>query len=202
MMRPSAAATPSSDRATQRPGPAAVRYLLGALLAFAALNAFAGGSYGLAGAQGVPREWLRGSPFTDYFVPSLILVVVVGGSFLLATVAVFARWRSSRRRSFLAGWPSRPRSSATCPGCNPPRLSEAHWSLRWPGSCHPQEDGDAQSRSDHRTVDADLEQNGRGRDRVARGGRARPHGPDPALATLEPSRGRHPGGAQNKGNPP
>jgi len=109
MMRPSAAATPSSDRATQRPGPAAVRYLLGALLAFAALNAFAGGSYGLAGAQGVPREWLRGSPFTDYFVPSLILVVVVGGSFLLATVAVFARWRQDRLLAIVAaaivlGW--------------------------------------------------------------------------------------------------
>jgi hypothetical protein len=75
---------------------AALRYALGAVLGFAALNAFAGGYYGLAGAKGIPREWLRGSPFPDYFVPSLILAVVVGGSFLIATVAVFARWRHDR----------------------------------------------------------------------------------------------------------
>src|SRR3954451_11178647 len=91
----------SQDRTDQlepsrRRGTAALRYSLGALLAFAALNAFAGGSYGLAGAKGIPREWLRGSPFPDYFVPSLVLVVVVGGTFLLATVAVFARWRHAR----------------------------------------------------------------------------------------------------------
>jgi peptidoglycan/LPS O-acetylase OafA/YrhL len=100
-MRPSATATPSSDRTSQlerrqRRAAAAVRYSLGTLLAFAALNAFAGGYYGLAGAKGVPKEWLRGSAFPDYFVPSLILVVIVGGSFLLATVAVFARWRHDR----------------------------------------------------------------------------------------------------------
>jgi hypothetical protein len=73
-----------------------IRYALGALLAFAALNAFGGGYYGLTGAKTVPREWLAGSPFSDYFVPSLILFVVVGGSFLVAAIAVFARWRTAR----------------------------------------------------------------------------------------------------------
>jgi len=101
-------AAPSSDRARQlgprqRHGTAVLRQLLGALLAFAALNAFAGGSYGLTGAKGVPREWLRGSPFPDYFVPSLVLILVVGGSFLLAAVAVFARWRHDRLLAILAG---------------------------------------------------------------------------------------------------
>ena len=67
----------------------AIRYSLGGLLAFGALNAFGGGYYGLAGAAGVPTEWLKGSPFPDYFVPSLILLVVVGGSFLVAAIAVF-----------------------------------------------------------------------------------------------------------------
>lgn len=81
----------------------AIRYLLGALLAFGALNAFAGGYYGLSGAKGVPREWLAGSPFTDYFVPALILFVVVGGSFLVAAVAVFARWRRARLLAIGAG---------------------------------------------------------------------------------------------------
>ncbi len=75
---------------------AAARNILGALLGFAALNAFAGGSYGLLGAKGVPKDWLEGSPFRSYFVPSLILVVIVGGSFLLAAVAVFRRWRHDR----------------------------------------------------------------------------------------------------------
>ncbi len=68
-----------------------IRTLLGALLAFGALNAFGGGYYGLSGADRVPREWLEGSPFTDYFVPSLILFVVVGGTLALAAVGVFRR---------------------------------------------------------------------------------------------------------------
>lgn len=63
--------------------------LLGTLYAFATLNAFGGGWYGMAGAEGVPVEWLTGTPFSDYFIPSLILFVVVGGSFLLAAIAFF-----------------------------------------------------------------------------------------------------------------
>ena len=80
----------------------AIRYLLGSLLAFGALNAFAGGYYGLAGAEGVPREWLEGTPFKDYFYPSLILLVVVGGSCLVAAAAVFARPRVGRLAAFAA----------------------------------------------------------------------------------------------------
>jgi hypothetical protein len=70
-----------------------VRSALGLLLAVAALNAFAGGAYGLRGARGVPLEWLAGSPFRSYFVPSLFLFIVVGGSFLVAAVAVLRRWK-------------------------------------------------------------------------------------------------------------
>ena len=73
------------------------RYLLGTLLAFVALNAFGGGVYGMAGAEGVPRGWLEGTPFDDYFVPSLILFAIVGGSSLLGAVAVFASLDSARR---------------------------------------------------------------------------------------------------------
>ena len=47
----------------------ALRYALGSLLVFGALNAFAGGYHGLAG-----------SPFTDYFIRSVILFVVAGGA--------------------------------------------------------------------------------------------------------------------------
>jgi hypothetical protein len=83
--------------------PRAFRYVLGALLAFAALNALAGGYYGLAGAKGIPTEWLRGTPFADYFLPSLVLFVIVGGSFLVATVAVFAHWQRDRLLAIAAG---------------------------------------------------------------------------------------------------
>jgi len=83
--------------------PTAVRYSLGALLAFGALNAFGGGYYGLSGASGVPTEWLEGSPFPDYFVPSLILLVVVGGSLLMAAIAVVAGLRIARLSASAAG---------------------------------------------------------------------------------------------------
>jgi hypothetical protein len=67
------------------------------------LNAFGGGYYGLSGAQAVPREWLASTPFADYFIPSLVLLVVVGGSLLLAAIAVFARWQTARELAFAAG---------------------------------------------------------------------------------------------------
>jgi nitroimidazol reductase NimA-like FMN-containing flavoprotein (pyridoxamine 5'-phosphate oxidase superfamily) len=69
-----------------------VRYILGGLLGLGALNAIAGGYYGLSGAEGVP-----------VVVRSLILLVVVGGSFLIASIAVLAGRRISRTAAFTAG---------------------------------------------------------------------------------------------------
>jgi hypothetical protein len=66
------------------------------MLTVLALNAFGGGWYGMAGAEGIPLEWLQGSPFQSYFLPSLILFVVVGGSFLFAAFAVFRRTHFAR----------------------------------------------------------------------------------------------------------
>ncbi|MGB5163131.1 MAG: hypothetical protein WBP10_19555 [Thermoanaerobaculia bacterium] len=77
-----------------------IRYILAALLALIALNAFAGGFYGMSGAEGVPIEWLSGTPFSDYFIPSLILFVVVGGSSLVAAIAVLMRLRFARLLAF------------------------------------------------------------------------------------------------------
>jgi len=90
-------------------GPLSVRRALGVLLAFGAINAFAGGYYGLSGAKGVPLEWLDGSPFASYFIPSLIRLIVVGGSFVTAAVAVFACLRCARPAALAAavivtGW--------------------------------------------------------------------------------------------------
>jgi len=76
------------------------RIALVVLEAIVALNAFAGGYYGMSGAPSVPPEWLDGTPFEDYVVPGLILFVAVGGSMSAAALAgAFA----GRRRASLAG---------------------------------------------------------------------------------------------------
>ena len=80
-----------------------IRYLLGVLLGFGAINAFAGGYYGLSGAPGVPLDWLAGSPFKNYFIPSVILLVVVGGALSFAAVALLARARLARVSAVVAG---------------------------------------------------------------------------------------------------
>lgn len=78
------------------------RIILGILEGFLALNAFGGGWYGMSGAEDVPLELLEGSPFRNYFLPGLFLFVAVGGSMLLASIAVFARWRAARAFSYAA----------------------------------------------------------------------------------------------------
>lgn len=77
-----------------------LRYTLSFLLALVALNAFAGGYYAMSGAVDVPTEWLIGSPFHDYFLPGLILFIVVGGVFLVAAILVFVRLRIARVATF------------------------------------------------------------------------------------------------------
>jgi hypothetical protein len=79
------------------------RLTLGSILAFGALNAFGGAWYGLAGAEGVPTEWLAGSPFSDYVIPSVVLGAVVGGSFSIAAIAVFRRGSRARLLALAAG---------------------------------------------------------------------------------------------------
>lgn len=78
------------------------RIMLGTILGFTALNAIGGGIYGLLGAQHLPREWLTGTPFSSYLLPSLILLFAVGGSSALAAVAVFRRWRPAALISLAA----------------------------------------------------------------------------------------------------
>jgi hypothetical protein len=61
------------------------------------VNAFGGGFYGLNGAKAIPREWLAGSPFHSFLIPSLFLFIVIGGGMLVATLVW---WRKGR----LAPW--------------------------------------------------------------------------------------------------
>ena len=70
-----------------------VKTALIALQLLVAANAVGGGIYGLAGAKDVPTEWLEGSPFHSYTVPSLFLLGVVGGGMLVATAAWLLRRR-------------------------------------------------------------------------------------------------------------
>lgn len=79
-----------------------IRYALGILLAILALNAFGGGYYGMAGAKAVPVALLTGSPFKDYFIPSLFLFVIVGGSALFASIAVFLSKAIGKKAAMLS----------------------------------------------------------------------------------------------------
>lgn len=80
-----------------------IRNSLGLIILFLAINAFGGGYYGLAGAKDIPMEWLKGSPFHDYFIPSLILIFFVGGSSLIASIAVFKRFQLAHIAAFICG---------------------------------------------------------------------------------------------------
>lgn len=79
------------------------RILLIILHLIIGLNAIAGGYYGILGAQQVPLEWLEGSPFNSYFIPSLILMLAVGGSHLLAAMWVVLKKTSAKKLSLLSG---------------------------------------------------------------------------------------------------
>jgi hypothetical protein len=79
-----------------------VEKALGILLAFSALNAFGGGFYGMFGAEGIPVEWLEGSPFRNYIIPGMVLFFVIGGAFTFAAIAVFARLRIARKATITA----------------------------------------------------------------------------------------------------
>jgi hypothetical protein len=75
---------------TRPPLSTSTRALL-ALELFVAFWALAGGIGMMGDGLDLPKEWLEGTPFNDYFVPGLILFVVVGGSMLAASLAVWSR---------------------------------------------------------------------------------------------------------------
>lgn len=76
---------------------------MGIMLLVLAINAIGGGIYGMAGAKDIPAEWLDGSPFSGYFIPSLFLFVVIGGSCLVSAMLVFGRRHMARQSSFFCG---------------------------------------------------------------------------------------------------
>jgi hypothetical protein len=58
------------------------------LVVFGALTTIAGGIGLLTGAIPASLDWLQGSPFVDYAVPALSLMIIVGGSMLLAAATI------------------------------------------------------------------------------------------------------------------
>jgi hypothetical protein len=77
------------------------------LLLFLGMSALVGGSGLVAdpsgAAIGLPPDLLRGSPFGDYLVPGLVLLIVLGAGPLLAAYGVWTRRRWARLVSFLLG---------------------------------------------------------------------------------------------------
>ena len=72
-------------------------YFLGALQVFIGLTAIAGG-FGLVSdpsgtKMDIPLEWLSNSPFVNYFVPGLVLLIVNGVGNFFAGIATFLRNR-------------------------------------------------------------------------------------------------------------
>lgn len=69
------------------------RITLAAIEGFTGLGAVGGGIAILTGAfnQWLPLAWLQGTPFSDYTIPGLALLVIIGGGMLLAAAAQFVR---------------------------------------------------------------------------------------------------------------
>ena len=65
-----------------------IRIALVVLEVFVALGAVAGGIGLLTGAIPVSLNELQGSPFVDYTIPALSLMVIVGGSMFLAAATI------------------------------------------------------------------------------------------------------------------
>ena len=80
------------------------RYALMLVAGFAAVSAL-GGGIGVATTNGLgmPLAWLRTTPFADYAVPGLILLIVVGGSASLATISLLKQHRWQYPLTFAAG---------------------------------------------------------------------------------------------------
>jgi hypothetical protein len=92
----------SMAQLTERRG-SPVRWVLGGLEAVIALSAAGGAAYGLAGAPGVETSWLDGSPFGSYVVPSIVLLVAVGGGAAVALAALIAGGRRAGTLAVAAG---------------------------------------------------------------------------------------------------
>jgi hypothetical protein len=80
-----------------------VRIVLIVLEILIGIAALAGGANATLGARGVPREWLKGTPFKSYLVPGIVLIILVGGSMLVAAGLLIGGVHVARVVSLEAG---------------------------------------------------------------------------------------------------
>lgn len=80
-----------------------VRPTLISLLLFNAVTSMAGGLGLISGLVAPPIPWLAGTPFSDYVIPGIILLVGVGGSSLVASLALIKRIVHAEIVAFSAG---------------------------------------------------------------------------------------------------
>ena len=81
------------------------RALLVGLQAFVGVGALFGG-YGLlddAVGLGLEEQWLDGSPFADYKIPGLFLLIVIGGGMLVSALLALMRSRYATLAAFSMG---------------------------------------------------------------------------------------------------
>lgn len=81
----------------------AIRVLLILLTSFIALTAIGGGVAILTEIDKFPVEWLKGTLFTNYTIPALILAVIVGGSSLWASICLIRKQKKAMKIAMLAG---------------------------------------------------------------------------------------------------
>ena len=81
-------------------------YFLGIIQAFIGITAIAGGSKLVSNPHGLPDfpiEWLINSPFSNYFFPGLVLLIVIGFGFVVSSTMNFLRKRYSGGMAALLG---------------------------------------------------------------------------------------------------
>jgi hypothetical protein len=69
-----------------------------------ALGAISGGIALATDIIRFPREWLQGTPFSDYTIPGAGLAILVGGSALCAALSVFIRRKWATFLPVMAGF--------------------------------------------------------------------------------------------------
>jgi hypothetical protein len=84
-----------------------IRYALGILQIFVGITAVLGG-FGLVSdpsgsKMNVPLELLRNSPFTNYLIPGMVLLIVIGVGHVFAGIVTFLRHRYAGNISVFFG---------------------------------------------------------------------------------------------------
>jgi len=81
-------------------------YLLGIIQAFIGITSIAGGLRLVSNPNGLPDfpiEWLINSPFSNYFFPGLVLLIIIGFGFVVSSTLNFLGKRFSSGMAALLG---------------------------------------------------------------------------------------------------